>query len=353
MRLESRLPARVIVMAKSGGYMLLDDDLGDSNGAYYSDCHTDANGRFKLPAQDEPYDLLVLDESGYARISCREFSKSDTIRLNQWSSIQGRVYEDGKPASDVLMYVQDEFGQPDDNADIGYLPNAKTDTDGHFVFHHVPAGRHAVGRSVEFADQGNAGEQSKTIAINSDEAVELNFGLGGQTITGIAVLPTGVPSNTRFGMPSLIRIEHPTTAPSREAWSPKTLSRNTSVAYEFQPRADGSFRIPAVEPGEYSLIIQAVQPMWGSYCGYGDIVAKYIRKLTIQSGGSTPLDLGKCALSEVERLTVCSAAPDFEYSDRAGKTRKLSDSRGKYVLLAFWASWCAPAWKNSFSQGRP
>lgn len=39
---------------------------------------------------------------------------------------------------------------------------------------------------------------------------------------------------------------------------------------------------------------------------------------------------------------INEAAPDFKLKNLSGETVKLSDYRGKKVLLNFWASWCPP-----------
>ena len=49
----------------------------------------------------------------------------------------------------------------------------------------------------------------------------------------------------------------------------------------------------------------------------------------------------------LENLTISKPAPDFSLSDTTGKHIKLSDFKGKYVLIEFWASWCIPCRRES------
>jgi thiol-disulfide isomerase/thioredoxin len=111
------------------------------------------------------------------------------------------------------------------------------------------------------------------------------------------------------------------------------------------PRAGATRRIP--------LAIGAV--MVGGLIGYAAVsgFGGLKRGSSGDSACNGAVDLARkiapLAQGEVAALTMATAPvklPDLAFEDADGKPKKLSDWRGKTVLVNLWATWCVPCRKE-------
>jgi len=106
------------------------------------------------------------------------------------------------------------------------------------------------------------------------------------------------------------------------------------------PRPAATRRIP--------LVIGAV--VIGGLIGYGAMTGLGLKGTaggdpTCRAAVTTAKKIAPLAHGEVAALTMATAPlklPDLAFEDADGAPKKLSDWRGKTVLVNLWATWCVP-----------
>ena len=110
---------------------------------------------------------------------------------------------------------------------------------------------------------------------------------------------------------------------------------HASTGWELQPEGlcRGSVCVP-VYGESMGLLSEREGAEWLNFAGF----ARYLGRPYAHDASHAAWYFGDGASDQQQRLQFLSA-PDFELQDLAGGTHRLSDTLGKKVLLALWASW--------------
>lgn len=104
---------------------------------------------------------------------------------------------------------------------------------------------------------------------------------------------------------------------------------------------------PGSGKGECDCLVRLSPPLKRAGYGYESLHGSALKRVFY--GQNWILDDGDLLIAQrtletgvLADVEVGDPAPAFEVKSLDGKVLKLADYRGKYVLLDFWATWCAP-----------
>lgn len=326
------------IVGLSEGNLNLDESYSDPNRPITS-VVTDPDGQFQFIDPSEPFDLLCVSDRAYARVSSDALTANSDIKLVPFCRVEGRV--SGVPSRRLQVTMSQAVGNGTGGISIYFDGRAPLDGEGRFAFPRVPVGA----GDLTIYDSELQLEVRAPFKASPDAPANVVIG-GRAAVHGKAIAPAEMPSDWVFAECVLVEAVDAGVEPGKNR--PAGLIDRRGVPeptrHDFHPAKDGTFVIPCVKPGVYDLWLEATLPAPpdADMCGPGETVAREVRRVVVSETQPGQLDLGEVQLHRTRMLGKHDRAPEIVAVKLDGSTLRLSDYRGKFVLIDFWATWCGP-----------
>ncbi len=323
----------------------------------------DAAGVVAMPPGAPDTLAIIVHEQGYRFIKLDELRRHAETSLLPWGRLEGTLTVNGQPkAGQSLSLSPASFPE---RVSLQYF--VTTDRAGHFNFSKVPAGNYTM-----FCTKVSNGTwpQNHPIAveIKAGETSRLAYGATGRLATGkLRVTPQDAdldwskdvgncllsrqfPEGQFTGgegpaYDDYIRQEDYHQA-NKRYFSGNGRAVGSRDTYQPEFASDGSFHVEGIPPGTYDWEVELRKSNLVDHQWRHTPLGAFKRTVVIppvEAGGTdNPVELGSMevavdAAKLPERQTLAFAATTLDGSREV----KLSDYRGKHVLITFWASWAA------------
>jgi hypothetical protein len=267
--------------------------------SYYEVVITDPNGGFELtPKVDADVICAAHPKFGFAQIPVSDLQKSGKIVLQPWGYVKGvlRVGDKVEPNQSVAIHTDyQQAGASGRSPPLYLYYQAKPNPDGSFFFDMVPPGPRIAYLRYQFSNR-NVGtiplSHDVRITVKSGETNDVVIGGTGRTVIGKvnvkprnptavdvpidwlrdvhtlrfqAPLPAGVPPPISFPPNATPEERQRLIQQQNQARQEYFRERSRIMAamersYVLLFDEDGSFRVPNVPPGKYSLLVHPTDP---------------------------------------------------------------------------------------------
>jgi peroxiredoxin len=338
----SPAPGATLVLVETGDAAML-DHLGVLRGTGGSDmARADSRGRFEFNPKLKPDKIFVTHDAGFAAASVENVQRGQPIKLQPWGGLEGvvRVGDTNSPSHSLrLSSVNNGDRGPDGRGAYLYM-SARFDPepDGSFSLRKVAPGDYQIGVEYRFKEN-NYGEvpvsHTTPIAVKPATVAKVTLGGKGRRVTGKVALQGGTQGDVDWK-----RDVHRLNLVAPAANIPvigSVLGDFTGESYVLLFDSNGVFYADNVPPGRYQLTLNVTDPEDEYYNrrtigATNHLVVVPDKKAPVNA----PFDMGTVALAIRPRVKPGSVVPSFDMPMLDGRKLKLSDFKGKFVLLHFW-----------------
>lgn len=316
---------------------------------------TGEDGKFELRPTDEPLAVFAECNEGYGAVLVSDLARSPSITLRPWGRVEGVVRSGSKVVPRAKVDVA-QFGDQE-NYNRWHLVKERQiecDENGRFVMDRVVPGDNQIGRM-----DPKRGMPQRFYHVDVAAGKTTWLQIGGDSRTLIGHLP---PEARAFGFgDGSVQLEQPkmTLPPDwdkldeaqrqklqKAFWETPEYRKwqQTANVAQFNIARDGTFHVEDIPAGTYEISVQVgeVANSFVETAGWG-MMPVTVPPVTPDLL-DVPLDVGQVSITLEKRLGVGEPAPEIAGESIDGGSARLSDYRGKYVLLDLWTS--QPGWNS-------